>query len=294
MGEVRPKVAHPTAYGGQAPHTQWHEYPSGLIDLSRPAGGISSSPTGPPLEEGSGCFELRVEGQRRVRVSARAAALVVVDMQNFFLLPSLCAHPQGLACVSPILTVARHLRSMGVRIVWLNWGLDERSSVPPALEREFKLTARAAGAASAGPGPGPAAAAGFGADLGPALGKLLYKREPNSQLYGPLQAEYEGNSAQDWWVVKERMSGLWGDGGELASRLDAEGRRTLFFARVNADQSVSSTIVDAFALGYDVLALSDCIGTTSPGKAKDQIMFNMLHEYGFVTDSETVAGTKLA
>ncbi|KZO97436.1 Isochorismatase hydrolase [Calocera viscosa TUFC12733] len=159
-----------------------------------------------------------------------------------------------------------------------NWGLDD-TPLPAAMDRDFKLT---------GP-PG-----GLGAELGNGLGRVLFKGERNTQMFPPLQEEYERNKEVDKWVDKDRMSGLWGRGGELERELESGGRRTLVVLGINADQCVSSTIVDAFALGYDVIALRDCIATTSPGEAKDQIMFNMLHEYGFVTDSEMVGRTSLA
>lgn len=289
MGEVRPKVEKPTVYGGLTSETQWHEYPSGLIDLSRPSVGISTNPEGPQLAEGSGLLELGVDGERRVRVRAEGAAVVVVDMQNFFLMPELRTHTQGLALVDPILKVVRHLRPLGVKIIYLNWGLDASSPLTAALDRDFRSTASAGDLSTGGP------EAGFGADLGRGLGRLLYRGEKNARMWGPLQEEWEGHRAEgDLWVDKDRMSGLWGRGSELERVLEEDGRKTLFVVGINADQCVSSTIVDAFSLGYDVIAVSDCIATTSPGGAKEQLLFNMLHEYGFVTDSERVVGTKLA
>lgn len=50
-----------------------------------------------------------------VTIDPALAALVVVDMQNYFLDPRCRHHPAGLACVEPTLKVVEWCREMGVQ-----------------------------------------------------------------------------------------------------------------------------------------------------------------------------------
>jgi len=65
----------------------------------------------PPLVEGKQ-VEIPVDGGHTIRVDAMKSALVVIDMQNFFLHPDLRSHPKGLACPDPLLNVVPLLRGM--------------------------------------------------------------------------------------------------------------------------------------------------------------------------------------
>lgn len=50
-----------------------------------------------------------------VTIDPAHAALVVVDMQNYFLNPRCRHHPAGLACVEPTLQVVERCREMGIQ-----------------------------------------------------------------------------------------------------------------------------------------------------------------------------------
>lgn len=78
-------VDKPTTFGPPDPSAQWHEYPNGLVDLSRPTTGLASSNEGPALEPGT--FEIESEGGRKIRIAGKKAALVVIDMQKCVVLP---------------------------------------------------------------------------------------------------------------------------------------------------------------------------------------------------------------
>ncbi|KAI0815019.1 Isochorismatase-like protein [Irpex lacteus] len=131
---------------------------------------------------------------------------------------------------------------------------------------------------------------GFGAALPEPFGRLLMRDQYNSQLYGPLQHLYEQGKAEgtDVWIHKNRMSGLWGPQSALDLYLQEEGISTLFFAGVNADQCVLGTVVDSYFRGYDCIVLSDCVATTSPSGAYENVLYNSMNSYGFVTDSARV------
>jgi len=77
-----------------------------------------------------------------VTIDPRKSALVVVDMQNFFLSP-LLGRPDdsnGLLAQGQLLQHAiPAARKAGIRIIWLNWGLTESEieAMPPATLRAF-------------------------------------------------------------------------------------------------------------------------------------------------------------
>ncbi|KAF9015134.1 Isochorismatase hydrolase [Cyathus striatus] len=271
---TRPKVPVPVEYGNDA--SFWVEYPSGLVDLSRaqhlPKDAESAKgATPPPLL--STQVEIDVNGGRSIRVAKDATALVVIDMQNFFLHPDLRDHSKGLKCVDPLLKVVPALRSAGVKILWVNWGLTEHelTTIPPALIRGFRKSG----------------GGGFGSELPGNFGRLLMRDAYNSALYGPLQDEYlKGRDAgTDFWIHKNRMSGLWGYQTALDLFLKENGITTLLFAGVNTDQCVSGTLVDAYFRGYDCIVVQDATATTSPEGGFENVLYNAGNSYGFVTDT---------
>ncbi|KZV95637.1 Isochorismatase hydrolase [Exidia glandulosa HHB12029] len=281
MEDIHPRVTAPTRWG-DAPDNFWLEYPSGLVDLSRTHLNTTVLTDPPPeITPASGLWDVPLDGGRTGRLDPKKSALVIVDMQNFFLHPDIMPHPTGLAAVEPILRVLPTLRAKGVHIIWLNWGLTdtELAQLPPAVRRTFTLLS-------------PLGPKGFGAEMDGNFGRLLMRGERNTDLYPPLRAAYEEGLAQgtDTWVHKNRISGLWGQGGTALDVVLAErGIKTLFFAGVNADQCVNGTMVDASFKGYDCIVIRDTVATTSPDGAIDNVYYNCNLYAGFTTDSEKVA-----
>ncbi|KZT70152.1 Isochorismatase hydrolase [Daedalea quercina L-15889] len=280
---IRPHVGEPIEYGNAA--SFWVEYPSGLVDLTREthlitkkegdAAATNGSHPEPPLH-GTTQLEIPVDDQRVVRIAKSRSAIVIVDMQNFFLHPDLRDHPTGLACVIPLNNVVTVLRTQGVKILWVNWGLTEHelTTIPPSLERSFMKSGRG----------------GFGSRLPEPFGRMLMRGEYNADLYGLLHQLYlEGKKeGTDVWIHKNRMSGIWGYQTALDLYLQEHGITTLFFAGVNADQCVLGTLVDAYYRGYDCIVLQDCIATTSPAGGLENVLHNTTNSYGFVTDTTRV------
>ncbi|PFH54449.1 hypothetical protein AMATHDRAFT_72251 [Amanita thiersii Skay4041] len=275
----RPLVSNPVEYGNSA--SFWVEYPNGLVDLTRShhllnatnSSAEAATQLAEPPKLKKDQADILVDGERTVRIDAKATVLVVVDMQNFFLHPDLRTHPTGLACVDPLLKVIPALRGLGVKILWVNWGLTdhELKTIPPSLIRGFRK--RGSG--------------GFGSELPGSFGRLLMRDAVNSQLYGPLQDLYlQGKEAgTDVWIHKNRMSGLWGYQTALDLYLKENGITTLLFGGVNSDQCVSGTLVDAYFRGYDCILVKDINGTTSPG-GYDNVLYNASNSYGFATDTD--------
>ncbi|KAI0928447.1 hypothetical protein AcW1_005688 [Taiwanofungus camphoratus] len=281
---TRPRVAAAVEYGNAT--SFWVEYPSGLIDLSRLAH-LDKGPLKVVQDENVADMQVRqmqpstqldvqVDGDRVVRIAKNRSAIIIIDMQNFFLHPELRNHPTGLACIDPLLKIVPSLRSQGVKILWVNWGLTdhELTTIPPSLVRGFMKNGRG----------------GFGTPLPGNFGRLLMRDEYNSALYGPLQPLYEeGKKAgTDVWIHKNRISGLWGYQTTLDLYLQENGITTLFFAGVNADQCVLGTLVDAYFRGYDCITVKDATATTSPFGGLENMLYNSGNSYGFVTDAERI------
>ncbi|KAH8120156.1 Isochorismatase hydrolase [Phellopilus nigrolimitatus] len=280
--QTRPLVEKPTEYGNAA--SFWVEYPSGLVDLTRSTHLAAASGEDDTIDDGAsdppcmrGQLDVAVDGARTVRFDAKSSALVVIDMQNFFLHPDLRNHPKGLACVQPLLDVIPPLRTAGVKIIWVNWGLTEHElqTIPPSLVRGFMKNNTD----------------GLGSELQGGFGRKLMRDAYNSELYGPLQAEYVKGKEQgtDVWIHKNRMSALWGPQSSLDLYLQEEGINTLFFSGVNADQCVLGTVVDSYYRGYDIVLIKDATATTSPAGGLENICYNIGNSYGFLSDSVRVA-----
>ncbi|KAJ3820240.1 Isochorismatase hydrolase [Lentinula raphanica] len=302
----RPLVSQPIEFGDPTSNNFWVEYPNGLVDVSRSthlndlkssaekqlgidpfkdtgaqdilqAGSDSITPTLLP-----GQLDVPVTGGRTVRLDTEKTAVVIIDMQNFFLHKDLRSHTKGLACVDPLMRVVPFFRERNIKILWVNWGLTtaELSTIPPSLVRGFAK-------------PGSIRGGGFGSNLPGDFGRLLMRGEKNSELYGPLQGLYEDgkDKGTDFWIHKNRISGLW-DQTLLDNFLKENGLKTLFFAGVNADQCVLGTLVDAYFKGYDCILLEDATATTSPEGALESVIYNAGNSYGFVTNTDNVMDSK--
>ncbi|MCW2574101.1 MAG: Isochorismatase hydrolase [Modestobacter sp.] len=93
---------------------------------------------------------------------------------------------------------------------------------------------------------------------------------------------------QDLHVARYRMSGFWDtplDSVLKNLRVDTAVRR------VNVDQCVLATLIDAACLGYDVVLVEDLCGTTSPEFCTQATVYNVRQCFGFTTTSaELLAG----
>ncbi|CCM04619.1 uncharacterized protein FIBRA_06803 [Fibroporia radiculosa] len=275
----RPHVSTPTEYGNAA--SFWVEYPTGLVDLTRqthlPTDAKSRDDFQVPPIQSSTQLEIPVDKVRFDDVTSFPYHEFIPPCRiSFFLHPDLRDHPTGLDCVLPLMKAVPALRSHGIKILWVNWGLTghELHTIPPSLVRGFMKNGRG----------------GFGSHLPGSFGRMLMRGEFNSDLYGPLQHLYEeGKKAgTDVWIHKNRMSGLWGYQSALDLYLKENGINTLFFAGVNADQCVLGTLADAYFRGYDCITLKDGIATTSPAGGLENVLYNAVNGYGFVTDTQRV------
>lgn len=210
---------------------------------------------------------------KTLRIDLAKSALLIIDMQNDF------CHPDGwLSHIGVDVTPARQpiaplqnliplLREVNMPIVWINWAnRPDLLNISAATSHVYNPT-------------------GEGIGLGDALPKngaeVLVKGSWAAAVIDELV-----QLPQDVCVDKYRMSGFWDT--PLDSILKNLGRTTLFFAGVNADQCVMTTLQDANFLGYDCILLQDCTATTSPEYCWQATLYNVKQCFGFVSDSQVM------
>ncbi|KAI1419860.1 Isochorismatase-like protein [Xylaria sp. FL1777] len=219
-----------------------------------------------------------------VLIGSQITALVIVDMQNFFLHPQCNDYPEGREAAERIVKVIAKCRKLGIQIIWLNWGLTERDllNMPPAVQRSFssQLIDDEDGKMREGIGQ---SRQGLGSDMSSDRGRLLMAKSWNAELYEPLLQV--SDATRDIFCSKNRMSGMWTDETPLYKATNGE-FVTLLFAGVNTDQCVLGTLVDAYNRGFDCVMLEDCCATKTPG-GKEATTWNVSRSYGFVTDSKS-------
>lgn len=300
------------------------DFPSGqpTFDLTR-SSGTSSTYTPPdparslrvqtvPIAQPNGS-----ESAPITVLDPSATALVIIDMQNFFLSPALGrdASGPGHKAIAVLERLVPQCRDAGIGIVWCNWGFseDDLTTAPPAVLKGF-------GALNAfkKDAPTPPQAniegeriidtkpariyKGFGTPMGNVTletgeevdaGRLLMRDQWNSQLAPPLQKLYEFSLAdsrperRDTWAHKNRMSGMWSTQQPLYRHLEERGIRSVIFAGVNTDQCVQGTFVDAYNAGWDCILLRDGCGTGTPG-GKEVTEWNAGRSWGFMVDSDAL------
>lgn len=304
----------PTQKIGHDATNHWcYEPDSDTIDLSRGS-------------QSKDLINLRTTTQT-TRLDPEKTALLLIDLQNFFLHPAVRpragdkpspAEAATTALLNAGIPAARH---HGIQVIWLCWGLTESDlrSMPPAIMRTFScyetgLSTRdeigCKGRLPSAPNmvrtKNPALYKGLGTDLGTVEladnetvpgGRVLMRDSWNAALHDPLDREYResqrisGDNTQskpDVLFHKNRMSGLWGSGSELESFLQQEGISTLLFAGVNTDQCVGSTLTDGFSKGYDCILLRDGVGTGTPFGASEVWEWNVTNCWGFVSTCEAL------
>ncbi|MTJ11226.1 cysteine hydrolase [Anabaena sp. UHCC 0187] len=210
---------------------------------------------------------------KTLRCDLSKAAIIVIDMQNDF------CHPDGwLAHIGVDVTPARQpiaplqqllpqFRAVGVPVIWLNWAnRPDLLNISAGLLHVYNPTGEGVGLGDPLPSNG---------------AKVLMKGSWAAAVVEELE-----QLPEDIKVDKYRMSGFWDT--HLDSILRNLGLTTIFFAGVNADQCVLSTLSDANFLGYDCILVKDCTATTSPEYCWLATLYNVQQCFGFVTDSTAI------
>ncbi|CAI7644493.1 unnamed protein product [Penicillium manginii] len=275
---------------GNDPSNFWtYDDETGLVDLSRGAGRgkrlTVETTTGP------------------IQLNPDTSAMIIVDMQNFFLSPAVRprAKPQeptpAEGAVEALLgTGIQAARSRGIRIVWLNWGLTDEDLMimPPAVMRTFgPYDSSRNDMSNAVPSqPGMIRTKNLEG------GRVLMKGSWNAAIYGPLESKLQTDSSDnplsvtskpDVLIHKNRTSGLCLSNTEFEKFLEDNGIKTLLFAGVNTDQCVGGTLMDACSKGYDCVLLRDASATGTPFGASETWEWNVTNCWGWVTTCKAFA-----
>lgn len=206
--------------------------------------------------------------------SVERGALVVIDMQNDFCSPSGWTDTSGLdyeKCREAIPGVQRAVaaaRAMGMWVVWVYWHNrpDLRNLGAPTLY-SFKHKPNQKG---------------IGEEL--ARGRVLTEGSWNAEMVDELKPLMRD---EDVRVEKVRMNGFIGT--HLDQVLRTQGIATLFFAGVNIDQCVATTMEEACFRDYNCVLLEDACATSSPQYCKQSVVFNAKQCWGFSTTTEKFA-----
>ncbi|MEN9773742.1 MAG: hypothetical protein RL322_812 [Pseudomonadota bacterium] len=240
----------------------WHTGPTRATGWRVEASRINlvrSAPEPRPVQVRCGRSELTVDLSRSV--------LVIIDMQNDFCHPLGWFGQKGIDVepmrvpIPVIQTLLPLWRSAGGRVLWLNWGIrPDRLNLPPMVQFAGKRQADAVGYGEASP---------------INRGRSLVTGEWGAQVVDELTPHLE-----DIVVAKQRLSGFWDS--ELDGVLRGLGAQTLFFAGVNTDRCVFSTLQDAGFLGYDCVLIKDACSTPSPGYVRRAIHYIVELLHGFI------------
>jgi nicotinamidase-related amidase len=211
--------------------------------------------------------ELNASGDA-IEFDLARSALVVVDMQNDFCHPKGWFGQKGIRVVRKPIPVLQTLlpawRGAGAPVIWLNWGIRaDRLNLPATVLFKGKRTAETVGYAERSPD-----------DRGPSLVAGHW----GAQVVDELEV-----LDTDITVYKHRLSGFWDN--ELDSILRGLDVTTLFFAGVNTDRCVFSSLQDAGFLGYDSILLADACSTPSPAYVTRAIHLLVRQLHGFVAQS---------
>ncbi|KAF2465604.1 Isochorismatase hydrolase, partial [Lindgomyces ingoldianus] len=254
-------------------YNHWIVLPNKTYDLTRSLYLPTTTPVTIPM------FGTR----KAAIIEPSRSALIIIDMQNYFLHPKLSPRATGgRAAVQPTLNMIAGFRKKGMKVLWTNWGLDgyDLLTIPPSFLAGFS-------------GGTDSPLTTFGSDMGivdgaEAGGKLM-RGAWNARPYGPLyDAQVKGvEDGTDLYFNKNRLSGLWGAQTPLGMWLMGNQITTLFFGGVNADQCVWGTFLDAYYKGYDVVYVDDIAATTSPEYATQMVKYNANLD-GFLSNSSLI------
>ncbi|KAI1170883.1 isochorismatase family protein [Nemania sp. FL0916] len=238
-----------------------------------------------------------------ITIAPSKTALVIIDMQNFFLSPAVGrVRGEGHEAEETLLKLGiPAARKAGIQIIWVNWGISEDrfETLPPNLWRTFGWDINQRDDADARPER--KHSRGIGSPLGNVkledgtevdAGRVLMPDQWNTSLHGELADAYqEGLKAAipDVWINKERMSGFWGPSPGLEAFLRKQGITTLLFTGVNTDQCVLATVQDASNTGFDTILLEDGCGTRSPDYARKTVHYNCQKGWGFISTCAALA-----
>ena len=170
------------------------------------------------------------------RIDAARAALVVVDMQNYYVAEGYPNEAPGARAIVPnINRTAAALRAVGGRVVWVQ--TDSREALAKwGNHHRYKLTPERAANRL----------------------RLLSENDEGFKLYRTLEPKPD-----DLYVRKIKFSALVGESSDLDAVLRQHGIEILLIAGTKTNVCCESTARDASMMEYRVAMLSDANATLS-------------------------------
>lgn len=246
-----------------SPSTFWLYSSSHGFDLTHP-----ETPTSPPVHP-----RLTLQTtSTHITIHPPKTALVIIDMQNFFLSPLIGRSPTSLGLAAQTQLIKHAIpaaHKAGIQIIYLNWGLtdEDMQDMPPATVKAFGWYSRPARSSPTetaelkleNNGKDPRQYVGLGQDMGSIsgpdsseevvstidAGRMLFQGSWNAHVTPELEATMYTDSDRlhppDVVLRKNRLSGLWGgaENTDCGRFLREKGIRTLLFAGVNTDVSLT-------------------------------------------------------
>jgi ureidoacrylate peracid hydrolase len=170
------------------------------------------------------------------RIEAARTALVVVDMQNYYVAEGFPNEsPMARAIVPHINRLAAALRAAGGKVVWVQ--TDSREALAKwGNHHKYKLTPERAAARL----------------------RMLSEKDEGFKLYKALDAKND-----DIYVRKIKFSAMVGESSDLDRVLRDNGLEVLLIAGTKTNVCCESTARDASMMEYRVAMLSDCTATST-------------------------------
>ncbi|EJU00521.1 Isochorismatase hydrolase [Dacryopinax primogenitus] len=237
------------------------------------------SEKGTDLTRGDGNGKIVKTSKEDIAISPKKSALVIIDMQNYFLHERCCDGKLGREMIPTLIETVKACRKAGMPVVWCNMGFSKSDvkNIPPAYfyssyRRDKTFFGQSIGKL----------------DDGSDMGAKLARGSWNADLFGALKeiAEEGIKAGTDTWLWKIRYSGLTGSQ-PLNTWLEQNEITTTFFGGVNTDVCVYGTLADAYYLGYDAILVRDLAATGNP-EFVTQTAYFATEMRGWTTDSKSL------
>ena len=201
-----------------------------------PPSSVETSTARPTLSDAARARSTRLRGKASVEASIRpaATALVVIDMQNYFVAPGFAGEvPAAREIVPTIDRLAAALRVAGGLVLWVQTVTDEARSRWPRHHDEFLAPANAERRIAG-----------------------MARGSPGFALYPSLHPQ-----PQDLRLTKVHYSAFIPGSSDIDAQLRARGIDTLLIAGTATNICCESSARDASMLGYRTIMVADANAT---------------------------------
>jgi len=295
--------ATPTTVVGNARNKFWLFNPETGFDLTHPP-----SPDGPAVIPHLKLLTTSTP----VTIAPSKTALVIVDMQNYFLSGATgtwARHDQGHVVEDVLLSTAiPAARRANIQIIHLVWGIsdEELPMLPPIIPRLCNFLYEESdeyrpGVVKPGYQKETKLEVDIGDDYGQvklpngstvSAGRKLMRDQWNTALHKRLQKNFDDSQSTalpDVLFYKSRLSGFPSSSIPIVEFLKERNITTLLFGGINTDQCVLASLQDACSMGFDTILLRDGCATSSPEYATKMVEYNCRWAWGFVSTCKAFA-----